>query len=187
MKLKITNLIDPKDDKLDIIRSLCVIFLTMIFGGIFGFIYEELFYKIDLGYFVKRGSTYGPWIPVYAFGALFICLFLYRIKKKPWLVVLLSTVITFLMEYLTGWFFLTYRGVRLWDYNTEIWNFGNINGFVCLRSVLLFTIASVSSIYLVIPMFIKLAKKINKNIIFIISTMLIILFILDIIIWGIIH
>ena len=184
MKSKIGKFLDYK---LDLKRSISVIFLTMVFGGLFGFIYEEIFYKIDLGYFVKRGSTYGPWIPVYAFGALFICTLLYRLRKKPWLVILLSAVITFLMEYLTGWYFLTYRGIRLWDYNVEIWNFGNINGFVCLRSVLLFTIASVSSIYLVIPMFIKLAKKINKNIIFIISTMLIILFILDIIIWGIIH
>lgn len=187
MKSKLTNLIDPKDKKITFNMSLCIIFLTMIFGGIFGFIYEELFYKIDLGYFVKRGSTYGPWIPVYAFGALFICLFLYRLKHKPWFVIILSTVITFLMEYGTGWYFLKFQGVRLWDYNTEIWNFGNINGFVCLRSVLLFTVASVFSIYLVIPIFIKLAKKINRKVLYIVSYGLIILFILDIILWGTMH
>ena len=175
------------DEGISFNSFLNIIIIVMILSSIFGFIYEEIFYRIDLGYFVKRGSTYGPWIPVYAFGALFICLFLYRLKKKPWLVVLLSTVITFLMEYLTGWFFLTYRGVRLWDYNTEIWNLGNINGFVCLRSVLLFTTASVFSIYLVIPMFIKLAKKLNKKVLYFISFSLIILFILDIIIWGINH
>ncbi len=31
-------------------------------GGIFGFIYEEIFYRIDFGYFVKRGTAFGPWI-----------------------------------------------------------------------------------------------------------------------------
>jgi uncharacterized membrane protein len=159
----------------------------MIFGGIFGFIYEEFFYKIDLGYFVKRGSTYGPWIPVYAFGALFICLFLYRFKKKPLFVMLFSCVITAITEYLTGFYFHRFRGIRLWDYNVERWNFGNINGYVCLRSVLLFTFASVASIYLVIPMFIKLAKKMNKKLLCFISFSLIIIFILDIIIWGIKH
>ena len=187
MKSKIVNLLDSKDKELTFLMSLSVIFLTMIFGGIFGFIYEEFFYKIDLGYFVKRGSSYGPWIPVYAFGALFICLIIYRLRKKPWLVILLSMLITFVTEYLTGWYFLKFQGVRLWDYNVEIWNFGNINGFVCLRSVLLFTTASVFSIYLVIPMFIKLAKKLNKKVLYFISFSLIILFILDIIIWGINH
>ena len=46
--------------------------LIMILSGFFGFIYEMLFYKIDLGYFVKRGSTFGPWIPIYAFGGLLL-------------------------------------------------------------------------------------------------------------------
>ena len=41
------------------------ILLVFVIGGIFGFIYEEIFYRIDLGYFVKRGTTYGPWIPIY--------------------------------------------------------------------------------------------------------------------------
>lgn len=184
MKSKISKFLDYG---LDLKKSICVIMLTMVFGGIFGFIYEEIFYKIDLGYLVKRGSTYGPWIPVYAFGAFFICTLLYKLRKKPWLVILLSAVITFLMEYLTGWFFLTYRGVRLWDYNVEIWNFGNINGFVCLRSVLLFTIASVGSIYMVIPMFIKLAKKINAIVLYFISILLFSLFMIDIFIYSIMH
>lgn len=184
MKLKVSKFLDYG---LNIKKSISVILLTMIFGGIFGYIYEVIFYKFDKGIFINRGSTYGPWIPVYAFGAFFICVLLYRLRKKPWLVILLSAVITFLMEYLTGWYFLTYRGVRLWDYNVEILNFGNINGFVCLRSVLLFTFASVASIYMVIPMFIKLAKKAKENTILVISSILFILFMLDIIIWGILH
>ena len=44
-----------------------IVLLIFTFGGIFGFIYETLFYRIDLGYFVKRGTTYGPWIPIYGF------------------------------------------------------------------------------------------------------------------------
>ena len=47
---------------------LMIFMLIFTFSGIFGFIYETLFYKIDLGYFVKRGTTYGPWIPIYAYG-----------------------------------------------------------------------------------------------------------------------
>ena len=50
-----------------------ILLLVFTFSGIFGFIYETIFYKIDLGYFVKRGTTYGPWIPIYAYGRSFYC------------------------------------------------------------------------------------------------------------------
>ena len=56
-------------------RDECLfILLVFSFGGIFGFLYEELFYYIDLGYLVKRGTTFGPWIPIYGVGAVLIVL-----------------------------------------------------------------------------------------------------------------
>ena len=57
-----------KDEKISKKSTINILILIMIFSGIFGFIYETIFYKIDLGYFIKRGSTFGPWIPIYAFG-----------------------------------------------------------------------------------------------------------------------
>ena len=47
-----------------------MLMLIFAFGGIFGFIYEEIFYRFDLGEWVKRGTTFGPWIPIYGFGGL---------------------------------------------------------------------------------------------------------------------
>ena len=41
-----------------------ILMLIFTFGGIFGFIYEEIFYRFDLGEWVKRGTTFGPWIPI---------------------------------------------------------------------------------------------------------------------------
>ena len=60
-------------------------------------------------------------------------------------------------------------GFRCWDYNTEIWNFGNIQGFVCLRSVLFFGLASLILIYLVVPFCFALARKMNKKVFLAIS------------------
>ncbi|MBP5166634.1 MAG: hypothetical protein ILP09_05170, partial [Oscillospiraceae bacterium] len=51
-------------------RILIGAFLLTVIGGIAGWIYEMIFYRIDLGYFVKRGHGFGPWLPIYAFGAL---------------------------------------------------------------------------------------------------------------------
>jgi len=156
-----------------------LIFLIMIVSGIAGFIYEEIFYLIDLGYLVKRGSSYGPWIPIYAFGGLFIFLLTYKYKEKPLLVFLLSTIVTGVLEYLTGMFFYEVLNTRLWDYNVEILNFGNINGYICLRSVLLFGLSGLLLIYFIIPKLIKLIKS-NKFKLNLTCPVLITIFFIDI-------
>ena len=187
MKSIINKIIDFKDKKIDTKLTLSILMLSFVIAGIIGYIYEVIFYRFDKGEFINRGSTYGPWIPVYAVGTIIIILLLYRFKNKPWLVTILSFVITFIVEYLTGWFFHKIVGVRLWDYNEEILNFGNINGYVCLRSVLLFTLGGIFVIYSMVPTLIKIAKKVNKKAFIVISVILFTLFILDIIIWGILH
>ena len=160
--------------------------LILIIGGITGFIYEEVFYYFDLGKLVKRGSSFGPWIPIYAFGSVFITVLTYKFKEKPLIVFLLSLIITGTLEYLTGMFFYEVLHTRLWDYNTEILNFGNINGYICLRSVLLFGFAGVFLVYFIVPkllIFIKNTKQIflNRLCIFLLS-----IFSLDILLYMII-
>ena len=51
-----------------------IILLSMFVGAVFGYIYEVIFYKIDTGHFINRGTTFGPWIPIYAYGTLLIYL-----------------------------------------------------------------------------------------------------------------
>ena len=111
------------DEKFNLKTTLSILGLIFVFSGIFGFIYETIFYRIDLGYFVKRGSTFGPWIPIYAFGSLLITFISYRYKKNPILIFIINCVVTGILEYGTGLFFYSVFGIRLWDYNTEIWNF----------------------------------------------------------------
>lgn len=140
-----------------------LLMLIFAFGGIFGFIYEEIFYRFDLGEWVKRGTTFGPWIPIYGFGALIILGLTFKFRKKPLLVFLFATVASGVLELATGWVILTIWGIRLWDYNEEILNFGNIGGFVCVRSVLFFGIAGVFLQFVVVPVFEKLEKKMPKK------------------------
>ena len=56
------------------------------------------------------------------------------------------------------------NGMRCWDYNSEILSFGNIHGFVCLRSVLVFGTFSLLFIYGVVPLCFYLAKKVNRKV-----------------------
>ena len=158
-------------------------FLVFVFSGFFGFIYEEIFYRIDLGYFVKRGTTFGPWIPIYGFGSIFISLLAYKYKKNPVVVFLLAAIVSGIVEYGTAWFCWDILGIRLWDYNVEIWNWGNINGFICYRSVGFFAVSGLLLMYAVIPISKKIVEKSHdsKALSFIIYA-LGILFALDIIV-----
>ena len=175
-----------KDEKINMKKTFYILILVMVLSGIFGFIYETFFYRIDLGFFVKRGSTFGPWIPIYAWGGLLITLITYRLKNKPLLVFIVNCIVTGILEYITGYILFEFYGIRLWDYNTEIWNFGNINGYICMRSVLFFGISSLFLIYGIIPILKKLANKISEKKLSIISITLGTLFLLDMIIYGLI-
>lgn len=176
-----------KNEEINLKKTIYILFLIMVFSGIFGFIYETIFYRIDLGYFTKRGTTFGPWIPIYAFGGLLITIFTFKLKDKPILVFIVNTIVTGLLEYITGYILYEFHGLRLWDYNNEILNFGNINGYICLRSVLFFGVSSLLLIYAIIPTLINISKKIKENHLVILSTTLITLFALDMILYRIIH
>ncbi len=140
-----------------------IFMLLFVLSGVFGFVYETIFYRIDLGHFVKRGTTLGPWIPIYAYGAFFILLLAYRFRKRPWAVFLLGTASSGALEFVVGCWFWNVRHIRLWDYNTEIWNWGNIGGYICARSVLFFGLSGLILVYLMVPMATHLAGRIKAR------------------------
>lgn len=165
-------------DKKTLIRILLLVF---VLGGIFGFIYEELFYRIDLGYFVKRGTTFGPWIPIYGFGSVLIVIATESVRKSPLTVFFRAALITGSLEYITGYVLYRFFELRLWDYNTEIWNWLNIGGFICFRSVTFFGISALLLQYVVHPLLEEFAQKCPHKKFVWWSVLPAVLFILDII------
>ena len=106
------------------ILAVCLIFVV---AGISGWVYEELFYRINDGYFSRRGHGIGPWLPIYAFGMAILLFATAPVKNSKWKTVLLCAGISGGFEYLVGWvLYRFFDGLRLWDYNTERWNWGNI-------------------------------------------------------------
>lgn len=169
---------DIKFDKETMIGIFC---LLVIITGIFGFLYEFLFYYFNGGMktFYWRGGNFLPWINIYATGSIMIYLLTYKDRKKPLKVFLISVITTGILEYFSGLGMDKIAGKRCWDYNKEILNFGNINGYVCLRSVLIFGIFALLLMYLVIPLCYYLAKKSNKKVFISISVILFSIFMLD--------
>ena len=156
--------------------------MVFVFGGIFGFIYEELFYRIDLGMFVKRGTTFGPWIPIYGFGAMLIIFATNRFRKQPWVVFALSVVVSGLLEFATGYVLYHTMRLRLWDYNVEIWNWMNIGGYVCLRSVLFFGVSALFLQYVVYPILVRATERYHMDRVLLFSGILSAMFFYDILI-----
>ena len=95
---------------------------------------------------------------------------------------MLGSIISGLLEFATGYILFHIFDTRLWDYNIEILNFGNIGGYICLRSILFFGVSSLLLIYGIIPLLKKSKEKINKTLTNKITTILFLMFIIDIII-----
>lgn len=95
--------------------------------------------------------TFGPWIAIYGFGAVLILLTVNRFKKHPAAVFLGSATVCGALEYVAGLAIYRLFHARLWNYNTEIWNWFNIGGFICLRSVLFFGASALLLLYVIHP------------------------------------
>ena len=170
-----------QDHQFDRVTLLAIFSLIIVITGVFGWLYEFIFYFLNSGMtqFYYRGGNFLPWINIYAIGSMFIYFLTYKKRKNPWFVFFTSLIICGILEYIAGWFMYEFWDLRCWDYNSEIWNFGNINGFICLRSVLFFGVCSLLLMYVIVPFCFYLAKKMNRKVFLIISFTLCFIFLFD--------
>lgn len=161
--------------------KLAIICLIIVVSGIFGWLYEFIFYFFNSGMktFYFRGANFLPWINIYAIGAVMIFLLTYKKRKHPIYIFLISIIASGILEYIGGYYMEYFNDVRCWNYDEEILNFGNINGYVCLRSVLIFGIMSLLLMYLVVPFIFYLETKLNKKTFLIICYSLCFIFLAD--------
>lgn len=161
---------------------IAIICLIIVICGVFGFLYEFIFYYFNSGMtqVYWRGGNFLPWINIYATGAVMIFFLTYKLRKKPLYVFFISLISTGILEYISGWGMEKFNnGIKCWDYNSEILNFGNIDGYVCLRSVLFFGISSLLLIYIIVPFLFYLAKKMKKKTFLTLSYTLCFIFLFD--------
>lgn len=170
---------DHSFDKSTMIGIFCMI---IVIGGVFGFLYEYIFYFFNSGMkqFYFRGGNFLPWINIYAIGSIMIYVLTYKYRKNPLKVFLISFISCGLLEYFSGLgIYIIGDGLRYWDYNTEILNFGNINGFICFRSVFFFGVSALFLMYVIVPICFYIASKINKKVFLIITILLCSIFLID--------
>ena len=73
---------DHDFDKMTMIGIFCLI---IVIAGVFGFIYEFIFYYFNGGMesFYWRGGNFLPWINIYATGSIMIYILTYKMRRKP--------------------------------------------------------------------------------------------------------
>ena len=102
------------------------LFWVFFIGCFAGFLVETVWCLVTAGHFELRvGVVYGPFIPVYGFGAVLITLVLYRAYKKRELYIFLSSMlIGGAFEYACSLFQELSFGTVSWEYSETPLNFG---------------------------------------------------------------
>lgn len=155
-----------QDHSFDQMTLLGILSLIVVIAGIFGFLYEFIFYYFNSGMtqIYWRGGNFLPWINIYATGAVIIFFLTYKKRKHPFYIFLVSMISSGILEYIGGWGMDHFGdGLKCWDYNSEILSFGSIDGYVCLRSVLFFGLSSLLLMYVIVPFLFSFAKKMNRK------------------------
>jgi uncharacterized protein len=106
-------------------------FLIFIIYSFVGWVIESGYRSVlEKGEFVNSGFLFGPFIPIYGFGAILILLIESCILSLPFfLQILVFSAAATIIEYLTSFTFERKFSMRLWDYSNYPLN---INGRVCL-------------------------------------------------------
>ena len=149
-----------KEETVKVQNNIFNIIEIFFVASIIGWIYEMIFYKVTENILENRGFLYGPYVPVYGFGAILIVLLLKRFKKNPLILFVGMALVTGILELIVGEFMVAVWHKRWWDYTGL---FHNIDGQVCLRSVLSFAIGGLGLIYLIEPYINKFNEKINNK------------------------
>lgn len=163
--------------KKETVNKLMYLLLIFVIGSFVGWIYEEIYYLIFEGRLVNRGVLFGPWLPIYGIGCVLLY-YLKPLKKNPLLLFLACVVVTGFVEYVIGWIGVYIFDMRLWDYRGL---FLNINGIICLRSVVSFGIGGLLFHYWLEPLLEKLFKKHTYKKEKIISIVFILLLLFDVV------
>ena len=144
-----------------------------------GWVCEDIYCGIGKRKFINRGFLYGPYCPIYGFGALLVIYPLLMVSKHPIVVFIFGMVLTSILEYITSFVMEKLFATRWWDYSNHRFN---IEGRVCLFNAFLFGLGGIAFTYVINPFVVFLLSKLSITILRIISLIFFTIFIIDVVI-----
>ncbi|KAB5607920.1 putative ABC transporter permease [Bifidobacterium jacchi] len=135
------------------------LFWLFVVGCVFGLGVETVFHLVTSHEWQDRaGLLWGPFSPIYGFGALLLTVLLNRLWRANWLLIFCaSAVIGGTFEYLTSWFMEVAFGITAWDYTGQ-WL--SIDGRTSGKYMFFWGLLGLAWIKLILPHLLALIQRI---------------------------
>ncbi len=126
--------------------------------------------------FVNRGFLLGPICPIYGCGCLLLTLLLSKYQNDTIALFALTILLCSILEYATSWIMEKIFKLRWWDYTNMKFN---INGRICLETMLPFAVIGVLVIKYCNPFIIGIINKLPNIVIIILTIMFMSMLVID--------
>ncbi len=142
-----------------------------------GWIIEVIYRSSNSGKFTNPGFLYGPFVPIYGIGGIFISLIYNYIYPYPVpLQFIIYTIILTVIEYITGEIFERFFQLKLWDYSD---NKFNLNGKISLLFSTAWGLLALIVVSYIHPFISRPINNIGKENSIILTSLFIVYFITD--------
>lgn len=162
--------------KLTNIEILFILFFIYSFAG---WLIESTGDLIKKKKFINRGFLIGPYCPIYGIGVVLITLLLSKYSEDFVALFIFSMVLCGVLEYLTSYIMEKVFKARWWDYSQKKFN---INGRICLETMIPFGLIACLVIYVINPFIVETLNTIPNLILNALAIIVLIFFISDAII-----
>ena len=162
-------------------------FLFFVFYSVIGWLYEVFLEVVVYRWgFSNRGVLFGPYCVIYGFGALLLIFSLGRLQHRriclgkisvtPVIVFICIVLIATAVELAGSYIMEAVKGEWLWDYRDYAFNF---EGRIALNPSIRFGIGGMVFLYLLQPLFEKLAEKLPRPVLYTVSGVLAVIMAVD--------
>lgn len=151
------------------------LFFLFIIYSFIGWCIEVINSLISQKKFINRGFLIGPYCPIYGFGCVLITLLIKDTGDFATLF-LKSVLICSILEYFTSYIMEKLFKYRWWDYSKRKFN---INGRVCLETMVPFALGACIVIKFTNPIIFKLLSFMNNTLSTILFILMLILIVID--------
>lgn len=157
--------------------DVCLFILLFFTYSFLGYVLEVINVSLyDKKINLSRGYLIGPYLPIYAFGALLMVSTLSKYKNDLIVLFVMGLVLCCVLEFVTSYIMEKIFKLRWWDYSDRIFN---INGRVCLSNGVGFGIAGVFTVKLLNPLFLKIYLLMPHNVVIILGIVFALILIAD--------
>lgn len=157
-------------------KDVMIYFLLFMIYSFCGWALEVFGKLIEKRRFINRGFLIGPYCPIYGYGALAITFLLKRYSDDAITLFIMAILVCGVLEYFTSYFMEKIFKARWWDYSQKRFN---INGRVCLDTIIPFGLLGLFITYISNPFFFDILNSLPFIVIAILASVLFIIFIID--------